>query len=36
VADALIAATALEQKLSLVTRNREDFASVPGLTVQDP
>ena len=34
--DALIAATALERDLELVTRNRRDFAAVPGLRVRDP
>jgi predicted nucleic acid-binding protein len=34
--DALIAATALEQGLDLVTRNRRDFAKVHGLRVRDP
>lgn len=34
--DALIAATALEHGLSLVTRNRRDFENVHGLHVLDP
>jgi predicted nucleic acid-binding protein len=34
--DALIAATALEHGLDLVTRNRRDFAKVRGLRVRDP
>ena len=34
--DALIAATALEHALDLVTRNRRDFAKVRGLRVRDP
>ena len=33
--DALIAATALEHGLSLVTRNRRDFENVHGLHVLD-
>jgi predicted nucleic acid-binding protein len=33
--DALIAATALEHKLSLFTRNRSDFERVPGLRLRD-
>lgn len=31
--DALIAATALEAGLPLMTRNRRDYAAVPGLTI---
>lgn len=34
--DALIAATALEHGLSLLTRNRRDFAGVRGLRVVAP
>jgi len=34
--DALIAATAIEHALTLVTRNRRDFASVKGLTLRVP
>ena len=33
--DALIAATAIEHKLSLFTRNRSDFEKVPGLRLRD-
>jgi predicted nucleic acid-binding protein len=33
--DALIAATAIEHKLSLFTRNRLDFEKVPGLRLRD-
>ena len=33
--DALIAATALQERAELVTRNAEDFHKVPGLTVVD-
>jgi predicted nucleic acid-binding protein len=36
IADALIAATALEHKLSLMTRNRRHFERVPGLTLRTP
>jgi predicted nucleic acid-binding protein len=35
LADALIAATAIEHKLSLFTRNRSHFSSVPGLRLRD-
>ena len=34
--DAIIAATALEHDLNLVTRNHRDFAPVRGLRVRDP
>ena len=34
--DAVIAATALEHKLTLVTRNRRDFEGVRGLRVRSP
>lgn len=34
--DALIAATAIEQGLELVTRNLRDFRDVPGLRLRDP
>jgi tRNA(fMet)-specific endonuclease VapC len=33
--DLLIAATAIVHELTLVTHNVQDFANVPGLTVQD-
>jgi predicted nucleic acid-binding protein len=35
-ADALIAATALEHRLELVTRNVRDFKEITGLRVRDP
>ncbi len=34
--DALIAATALEHGLVLMTRNRRDFDDIPGLAIQTP
>jgi predicted nucleic acid-binding protein len=34
--DALIAASALEHDLSLMTRNRRDFSGVTGLRLVDP
>jgi predicted nucleic acid-binding protein len=34
--DALIAATTLEHRLTLVTRNVRDFERVPGLRISDP
>jgi predicted nucleic acid-binding protein len=34
--DALIAATAIEHKLGLITRNRSDFERIRGLRVRDP
>ena len=34
--DALIAATAIEQDCTLVTRNRADFAGIKQLRVRDP
>ena len=34
--DALIAATALEHRLTLVTRNVRDFAAVKGLRIREP
>jgi predicted nucleic acid-binding protein len=36
IADALIAATALERQLPLMTRNRRHFEQVAGLTLCDP
>jgi predicted nucleic acid-binding protein len=36
LADALIAATALEHRLTLVTRNRRDFERVRGLKLRSP
>jgi tRNA(fMet)-specific endonuclease VapC len=36
MADALIAATALEHDLHVMTRNRRHFERVPGLTLRDP
>jgi predicted nucleic acid-binding protein len=36
IADALIAATALEKQLPLMTRNRRHFERVPDLTVRAP
>ena len=34
--DALVAATAIEHGLELVTRNRRDFKDIPGLQLRDP
>jgi predicted nucleic acid-binding protein len=34
--DAIIAATALEHALSLVTRNTDDFQWIEGLTLVNP
>jgi len=34
--DALIAATAIENKLGLVTRNRADFEKIRGLRMREP
>ena len=34
--DALIAATAIEHKLGLVTRNRSDFEKIRGLRMREP
>jgi predicted nucleic acid-binding protein len=36
IADALIAATALEHDLDVMTRNRRHFERVTGLTLRDP
>jgi tRNA(fMet)-specific endonuclease VapC len=36
IADALIAATALEHDLEVMTRNRRHFERVPGLTLHNP
>ena len=36
IADAIIAATALEYDLPLVTRNVHDFQHIPGLTIINP
>ena len=36
LADALIAATALEHRLTLLTRNRRDFDQVHGLKMRSP
>jgi hypothetical protein len=36
LADALIAATALEYDLPLVTRNRDDFKHIEGLQIINP
>jgi predicted nucleic acid-binding protein len=36
VPDALIAATALQHELPLMTRNRRHFDRVPGLELQAP
>jgi len=36
MSDALIAATALEHGLELVTRTTRDFSRIPGLRVRDP
>jgi len=33
--DALIAATAIENGLALVTRNRRDFEAIPGLVLRE-
>jgi predicted nucleic acid-binding protein len=36
MADAMIAATAVEYGMTLVTRNMRDFTTVPGLKVRPP
>jgi predicted nucleic acid-binding protein len=36
IADALIAATAVQHRLTLVTRNVNDFASLTGIRVRKP
>jgi predicted nucleic acid-binding protein len=36
LADAIIAATALEHRIALVTRNTADFKGIPDLEVIDP
>lgn len=36
IADALIAATALEHELTLMTRNRRHFERVPGIALRAP
>ena len=36
IGDALIAATALEHGLTLMTRNARDFAQVPGILLAQP
>lgn len=36
IPDALIAATALENRLTLMTRNRKDFEKVRGLRIRTP
>ena len=36
IPDALIAATALEHRLTLYTKNRRHFQMIPGLTVHRP
>jgi len=35
-ADALVAATALEHRLQLTTRNVRNFKKIPGLRLRDP
>jgi predicted nucleic acid-binding protein len=36
MADALIAATAIQHRLTLVTRNPRDYRGIPGLKVEAP